>query len=141
MPIISACPMSLIIANWTLLYPPTYQGFITHEFPIKGVHDHDAPCALCYNTLDNTEVMIPGKTSCPADWTRDYYGYLMGPYNADDRSPKDYICVDKEQVSSRGSSEGENGALLYHVVASCSNGLHCPPYDANKVLTCVVCSK
>ncbi len=119
----------------TTLYSTEY------EFPIKGVHNHEASCALCYNTLDNTEVMIPGKTCCPAGWRRDYYGYLMGPGNWDDRSPKDFICVDKEQVSSRGSSVDENGALLYHVVVSCSNGLDCPPYDASMVLTCVVCSK
>ncbi len=112
-----------------------------YEVPIKGVHDHDAPCALCYNTLDNTEVMIPGKTKCPEGWTRDYYGYLMGPENGGNRSGKDYICVDKEQISVRGSAGNQHGALLYHVVASCGKALHCPPYDASKVLPCVVCSK
>ena len=33
-----------------------------------------------------------------------------------------------------------DGGLLYHVEASC-NGLPCPPYVAEKELTCAVCTK
>lgn len=112
-----------------------------YEIPIKGVHDHGAPCALCYDKADSTEFMIPASTTCPEGWTRNYYGYLMGSLNSGDRSPKDYICVDKDQISSRGSTGNQNGALLYHVRANCHTGIHCPPYDTNKALTCAVCSK
>ncbi len=111
-----------------------------YEFPINGVHDHGAPCALCYDADDNTQVMMPAMTSCPSGWTRDYVGFLMGPGNWGDRSPKDYICVDEAQKSSRGSYGNQNGALLYHVKATC-HGIHCPPYDQARVLACVVCSR
>ncbi len=111
-----------------------------YEVPIKGKHDHGAPCAVCYISNENTQLMIPAMTSCPDGWTRDYFGYLMGPSNHGDRSPKDYICVDKDQKSSRGSLGNQNGALLYHVRATC-HGIHCPPYEPGKALTCVVCSR
>ncbi len=110
-----------------------------YEQPIKGVHDHGAPCAVCYDSDDNTQLMIPAMINCPSGWTRDYYGYLMGP-NEGHPNSKEFICVDKAQKSSHGSAGNQNGALLYHVRAKCS-GIHCPPYDPNLVLTCVVCSK
>ncbi len=47
-----------------------------YEVPINGVHDHVAPCALCYDADDNTQVMMPALTSCPSGWTREYFGYL-----------------------------------------------------------------
>ncbi len=128
------------LANSVTLRDSSYLYGTEYEAPINGVHDHGAPCALCYDADDNTQVMMPALTSCPRGWTRDYFGYLMGPINKADRSPKDYICVDKDQVSSHGSAGNQDGALLYHVRAAC-NGIHCPPYDANQVLTCAVCSK
>ncbi len=67
----------------------------------------------------------------------------MADKNRDDRSRTEYVCVDKEQKSiSDASFPDINGALFYHVRAACKNsGIHCPPYDAGKALTCVVCSK
>ena len=33
----------------------------------------------------------------------------------------------------------DNNALYYHVEATC-NSLSCPPYDAEKEVTCVICT-
>ena len=51
-----------------------------------------------------------------------------------------YECVDKDAESVPGSAGGINGATFYHVQVQC-NGLLCPPYDKEKELACVVCTK
>ena len=51
-----------------------------------------------------------------------------------------YECVDKNPESIPGSAASTNGALFYHVEATC-NGLPCPPYDPQKELTCALCTK
>ena len=51
-----------------------------------------------------------------------------------------YECVDKDAESVPGSNADTNGGTFYHVEASC-NGLACPPYVAEKELTCAVCTK
>jgi hypothetical protein len=55
-----------------------------------------------------------------------------------------FICVDGEAEVVPGTAGNNDGALLYHTrTAGCSNDidLPCPPYDPEKELTCVVCSK
>ena len=53
-----------------------------------------------------------------------------------------YECVDKNAETVPSSSYADtNGALFYHVVATCGTGLPCAPYVDNKVITCVVCTK
>ena len=51
-----------------------------------------------------------------------------------------YECVDKDAESVPGSAANTNGALFYPVEANC-NGMACPPYDPQKELLCVVCTK
>ncbi len=127
-------------ANPNTLGHLSYLFGTEYEFPINGVHNHGAPCALCYDADDNTQVMMPAMTSCPRGWTKDYGGFLMGPGNWGDRSSKDLICVDEAQKSTRGSIGNQEGALLYHVSTTC-HGIHCPPYEQGRVLACVVCSR
>ena len=50
------------------------------------------------------------------------------------------VCMDKDPEAVRGEAAGTNGALFYHTEAVC-NGIDCPPYDPEKELTCVVCTK
>ena len=51
-----------------------------------------------------------------------------------------YECVDKDPESvSELNGRSSYNALLYHVEPQCS-GFSCPPHDAEKELTCVVCS-
>ena len=110
-----------------------------YEVPIAGSHDHNVPCAVCHATTRSAKVMIPAKTSCPPNWTREYYGYLESEANFGDRQRTEFVCVDKAQVSLYGSHANINGAVIYHVKATC-HGIQCPPYNANNVLTCTVCT-
>ncbi len=110
-----------------------------YEVPIAGSHNHNVPCAVCHATTRAAKVMIPAKTSCPPNWTREYYGYLQSEGHFGDRPRTEFVCVDKDQVSLYGSHANIDGALLYHVRAACS-GIQCPPYNANDVLTCTVCT-
>ena len=55
-----------------------------------------------------------------------------------------YECVDENPEYISGHSANTNGALFYFVIPDCDgDGTigHCPPYDSNKQLTCVVCTK
>ena len=109
-----------------------------YEVPIQGIHEHNVPCAVCAVSIREMVLMIPAKTSCPTSWTREYYGYLMSEHQREERSM--YECVDKDQESLSGSHTDINGCLFYHVEANC-NGMPCPPYDPQKELNCVVCTK
>ena len=82
-------------------------------------------------------MMIPAKLTCPTGWTEEYSGYLMTAHR-NDRSAT-FECVDSDAEAIPGTSANTNGGLFYHVEAVC-NGLSCPPYDAEKELTCVVCT-
>ena len=111
-----------------------------YEYPVVGTGQHNVPCAVCLATSRETVLMVPAKTSCPTSWTREYYGYLMSErYNRDHHGRSTFECVDRGQESIPGSYADTNGALFYHVEASC-NGMQCPPYDPQKELNCVVCT-
>ena len=109
-----------------------------YESPIVGAHDVNVPCAVCYVSTRATMLMIPAKATCPQSWTREYYGYLMSDHYTHKRSTHE--CVDKDQEAIPGTHTNENGALFYHIEATCT-GMPCPPYDPNKELNCVVCTK
>ena len=51
-----------------------------------------------------------------------------------------FECVDQSPQSVPGSIANTHGALFYHEVP-CNYGIPCPPYDAQKEVTCVVCTK
>ena len=114
------------------VYGTEYQGYL------QGPVDHNVPCAVCAVSTREMVLMIPAKTSCPTSWTREYYGYLMSDYIGYSRTM--YQCIDKDRESVPGSHANTDGALFHHVEASC-NGMPCPPYDAEKELNCVVCTK
>ena len=84
--------------------------------------------------------MIPARIICPSSWTEEYEGYLMASYY-ESKSNVAYECVDKNAETVPGSYAYANGALFYHVVATCGTGLPCDPYVTDKVITCVVCTK
>ncbi len=110
-----------------------------YEYPLVGTHEHNAPCAVCHVTTRSAVLMIPGKTKCPPNWTREYYGYLMSERHVHHRSM--YECVDKGVESLPGSSRDTDGSLFYHVEVVCNVGIPCPPYNNYKEINCVVCSK
>jgi hypothetical protein len=123
------------VQNWSPLYGAEYQTY--SKSPILHVHDHNVPCAVCSTTRSKL-LMIPAKSDCPTNWTLEYNGYLMTEYYTHNRNS--FECVDKDPDSIPGSAANINGALFYHVEATC-NGIHCPPYDPQKELTCAVCTK
>ena len=83
--------------------------------------------------------MIPARISCPDTWTLEYSGYLMTENKASEgRTSAE--CVDKDPETVPGEVADTNGALFHFIEATC-NGLECPPYVAEKELTCAVCTK
>ena len=100
--------------------------------------DHNVPCAVCHATTRSSTMMIPAKTQCPISWTQEYIGYLMSNYKGNHRGT--FTCVDKDAEVVEGEAQNSQGVLFHHTEATC-NGLQCPPYDEEKELTCVVCTK
>ena len=117
------------------IYGAEYQN----SGPLGSLHDHNVPCVVCYVSTRISYLMIPAKITCPKTWTTEYQGYLMSERSTHKRNAV-YECVDKDAVSIPGSIANTNGALFHHVQPQC-NGLLCPPYDRQKELACVVCTK
>ncbi|KAL9974709.1 hypothetical protein ACROYT_G011782 [Oculina patagonica] len=105
----------------------------------QNLHDHDAPCAVCYVSSRATQLMIPARDDCPSGWTEEYDGYLMSE-NSGHKKSRDFICVDGEAEFVHGSHANKNGALLYLVEGHCGS-LPCLPYVHGRELTCAVCTK
>ena len=104
----------------------------------RSMHDHNVPCAVCSVQVRGHLLMIPARKDCPASWTKEYEGALMSQHRIFHSTM--YECVDKDAESVPGSAANTNGALFYPVEANC-NGMSCPPYDPQKELLCVVCTK
>ena len=106
--------------------------------PLTDVHQHNAPCAVCFVSTRSTTIMVPAKSVCPSNWTREYYGFLMSEHDGYYRTSYTCLDIDPEPVPGTGSST--NPSLLFHSVTDC-HGLSCPPYENNRMLSCVVCTK
>ena len=113
----------------------------TPNGPHHNLFEHNVPCAVCYASTRAAMIMIPAKTQCPSSWTREYYGYLMTERENVGHRRSSFDCVDVNPDVVPGGSGNTNGALFYHVIASCSRGLQCPPYQASRVVSCTVCTK
>ena len=116
-------------------YQTSFEGFTG-----GSLHQHDAPCAVCYVRSRGSQVMIPGTNKCPSGWTREYYGYLMTSHYGH-AHPSEYVCVDVDAEVLPGSHRDTDGALLYVVEGNCNHALPCKPYIHGYELTCVVCTK
>ena len=104
----------------------------------NDLHDHDVPCAVCYVATRIAILMIPGKYTCPQNWTQDYYGYLMAERNSDHRST--FECFDVAPETATGGEANNDGARFFHVEPRCGS-LPCPPYEEEKEMTCAVCTR
>ena len=102
------------------------------------LHDHDVPCVVCYVAERETVLMVPGKYTCPQNWTREYYGYLMAAHHTHHRST--FECMDVDAETEISGLANQNGALFYHVEPRCGS-LPCPPYEQEKEMTCAVCTR
>jgi len=105
----------------------------------NNLHEHDAPCTVCYVESRGSEMMIPARNDCPSGWTKEYHGYLMTARH-DHSSVRDFIFVDREAEYVPGSQANLDGALLYLVQGGCGS-LPCLPYVEGRELTCAVCTK
>ena len=109
--------------------------------PLNSVQEHDAPCALCFVSNREASIMVPGMKTCPTGWSKEYSGYLVSTKQGDSHYRSMYECLDGQPESYPFSySNHVNQAVFYHVEAGCGT-LPCPPYSAEKELTCVVCTK
>ena len=105
----------------------------------RNLHDHDAPCVVCFVKLRGSMLMMPARNDCPSGWTEEYHGYLMtNRYNR--KHSSDFICVDGDPEYVPGSHANKDGALLYAVEGVCGS-LPCLPYVSGRELTCAVCTK
>ena len=109
----------------------------THGGILARLQDHNVPCAVCHSSSRGSMIMIPARLSCPNAWTLEYSGYLMSAHKGHYRTST--VCMDKNPEAIAGSAKSTNGALFYQMEANC-NGLQCPPYVAEKELTCAVCT-
>ena len=105
----------------------------------KGLHNHEAPCVVCYVRSRGSMLMMPARNDCPSGWTEEYHGYLMTEHHSHKKS-RDFICVDENAEYVPGSAANNNGALLYTVEGRCGS-LPCLPYIDARELTCAVCTK
>ena len=106
--------------------------------PLQHLHLQNAPCAVCDVPTRARAIMVPAKITCPPSWTREYYGYLMSEHGGYHRSS--YSCLDIDPESIPGADDQTDPSIFFHTVTDC-NGLSCPPYENNRQLSCVVCTK
>ncbi len=121
------------VQSYSPLYNVEYQDTVRN-------HGHDIPCAVCIVATKDLVLMVPGKSSCPAGFTREYYGYLMSEKVHTGHKRSTFECVDKDLESVRGSSQWQVNGLFGHVEAVC-NALPCPPYNYYKEINCAMCAQ
>jgi len=124
----------------------TYELSFSHPFDESNsggtLDNHPAPCAVCYvDSCRSTVIMLPGKTQCPAGWTKEYGGYLASDFAGSARTTyrSSVMCLD-EAPEVAAHPAGYSQSVLYHVEVQCGT-LPCALYPNGKELTCVVCSK
>ena len=107
----------------------------------KTLHNHEAPCVICFVKSRGSMLIMPARNDCPSGWTEEYHGYLMTEEYRH-KSSKVFICVDSvpEYVPGSGSKGNHAHALLYPVEGRCGS-LPCLPYVNGRELTCAVCTK
>ena len=108
---------------------------------LSSFNFHNVPCAVCYVPTRSVALMVPAKTRCPSQWTLEYIGYLMADHHGHAGRTM-YECVDKDPESVPGLNASSRSSTAYFqpVEPKC-DGLSCAPYDAEKELTCVVCTR
>ena len=101
---------------------------------------HNVPCAVCYVATHETVLMIPGRYTCLPNWTREYHGYLMTERSHEGHRRSTFQCVDFEAETTSGGQGYQSGGYFYHVEPRCGS-LPCPPYEEEKEMSCVVCTR
>ena len=108
--------------------------------PYGALNNQNPECSVCYVSGRSSQIMIPGKFTCPPSWTHEYHGYLMSALHSG-KGRTEYICVASDPSIVRGEARDTGGVLMYFVEGGCDYGLPCPPYANAKELTCAVCTR
>ncbi|XP_076470805.1 uncharacterized protein LOC143300767 [Babylonia areolata] len=116
-------------SNYGRLYGSEYEA-------VSTLQNHKVPCTVCQVPASNT-IMIPGTNRCPPGWKARYTGYLASAHSG--HYATEYLCLDGSPETMAATTTNHNGFLLYGVLNACGS-LPCPPFDADKVPTCIVCS-
>ncbi len=120
------------------LYATEYEPVQAPAF--SNMFRHDAPCSVCYTAARSAKITVPGRITCPASWTKEYHGYLMGSDHHAPRGSRSPVCVDVNAESIPGTS-GQNVKSLFYFFETTCLGIDCPPYTNGAETTCVVCTK
>ena len=128
---------------------PSHPGVRGHAYvyggeywqPIQGHIYHNVPCAVCEVSNRIKKLMIPARATCPSSWTLEYRGYIMTTYIGKGRGRGTFECIDEDQESLPGNGLQDSHAFYFHHVEAGCAGIPCPPYNPNKELNCVVCTK
>ncbi|XP_076114211.1 short-chain collagen C4-like [Mytilus galloprovincialis] len=104
----------------------------------ESMHNQEVPCAVCYQKLRSTVMMIPGRKTCYKGWNAEYNGFLMSDHVTYNK--KDFACVDNNAEPLDNKNGNQNGALFYPLRTKCGS-LRCPPYTNESDVLCVVCTK
>ncbi|XP_076820525.1 uncharacterized protein LOC143465891 isoform X1 [Clavelina lepadiformis] len=111
------------------------------DFSLIETHStylHSVPCAVCLVERRTTQLMIPGRVTCPQGWTKEYTGYIMAGGHSDKHATSP-ICVDDTPQVVPGTHGSQNGAFLHMVETQCAS-LLCEPYAVGREISCVVCT-
>ena len=124
--------------------PSEYSGLYGAEYDAESFfvahgEGNDVPCSVCRNNAHSTNIMIPARTECYVGWKKAYGGDLAGQQD-NNAGAGEFVCVDSSPETMNGGSHAYHGKLFYPVKAECGS-LECPPYENNKVVSCVVCMK
>ena len=87
-----------------------------YDGPLPDVLHHNVPCAVYYASSKAAVIMIPAKSVCP---------HYRSSFN----------CINVNPDILLGGAGNTNGALFHYVLSTC-NGFQCPPYEANRALSC-----
>ena len=148
-------PKSPSKAHHSLLTKVWYEDInYPSAFPGTPSIRHLVPCAVCEAVQRVTHAMIPAAVKCPSsEWTTEYKGYIMSSANIDKSSVKltdhfsrtTFICVDEnsESFDSKPFTSYSGSPIFFTRVQCSGDGAlgNCPPYKADKALSCVFCTK
>ena len=124
---------------FSTLHGAEYDTFLG---PLHNLANQNVACAVCLASTRAAMTMVPAKTQCPPSWTREYYGYLMAERENDIQfAQSSFTCVDVNPDIIPGEAQDTGGTHFTNVIATCDDGIPCPPYEANRVLSCAVCTK
>ena len=122
-----------------LMYGAEYETHTDSNSYLHGRQSTDVLCAVCHVSNRTAVYMVPAKYTCPTEWTREYYDYLMTEYYSSHHHSQ-FTCMDIAFKPVTRSSADHNGLLFFFVEGRCGS-LPCPPYDNTKELSCAVCTK